>query len=34
VPFERSRGRRVMDGLLLLIEITAVVGFISSCLTG
>jgi sortase A len=28
MPAERSRGRRVMDGLLLLIEVSAVVGFI------
>jgi sortase A len=28
IPTERSRGRRVMDGMLLLIEVTAVVGFI------
>jgi sortase A len=27
-PAERSRGRRILDGLLLLIEISAVVGFI------
>jgi sortase A len=27
-PVERSRGRRLLDGLLLLIEVSAVVGFI------
>lgn len=27
-PAERSRGRRVLDGLLLIIEVSAVVGFI------